>query len=182
MCLILYSLEVLSWASWYYLFIYYLGFTLQAVAYIPAFLEDRAAMIKERANGLYGVTSFLIANVIIGIPFLCTTMLFFMTNHSFHLSPLLLDNLLAHQSPVWTSPVFQLSSHSHTGFSRRRIPRRPHLSRLSDFRCCPRTYSLCKWSLDDCWGIPCDSHCSQRILEVHILSIRLPAICFFSSC
>src|SRR5215471_9473384 len=32
-------------------------------------------MIKERANGLYGSTSFLIANVIIGIPFLCTTML-----------------------------------------------------------------------------------------------------------
>jgi hypothetical protein len=28
-------------------------------------------MIKERANGLYGVTSFLIANALIGIPFLC---------------------------------------------------------------------------------------------------------------
>jgi hypothetical protein len=42
------------------------------VAYIPAFLEDRAVLIKERANGLYGPTSFLIANTIIGIPFLCT--------------------------------------------------------------------------------------------------------------
>jgi hypothetical protein len=51
------------------------GLILQAVAYIPAFLEDRAVMIKERANGLYGSTSFLIANVIIGIPFLCTTIL-----------------------------------------------------------------------------------------------------------
>ena len=47
-----------------------LGLTSQAVAYIPSFLEDRAVMIKERANGLYGVTSFLIANTLIGIPFL----------------------------------------------------------------------------------------------------------------
>jgi hypothetical protein len=28
-------------------------------------------MVKERANGLYGVTSFLIANLLIGIPFVC---------------------------------------------------------------------------------------------------------------
>jgi ABC-2 type transporter len=28
-------------------------------------------MIKERANGLYGVTAFLMANILIGIPFLC---------------------------------------------------------------------------------------------------------------
>ena len=28
-------------------------------------------MIKERANGLYGPTSFLIANAIVGFPFLC---------------------------------------------------------------------------------------------------------------
>lgn len=41
-----------------------------AVAYIPAFLEDRALFIKERANGLYGPTSFLIANFITGIPYL----------------------------------------------------------------------------------------------------------------
>jgi ABC-type multidrug transport system permease subunit len=41
-----------------------------AVAYIPAFLEDRALFIKERANGLYGPTSFLIANFLTGIPYL----------------------------------------------------------------------------------------------------------------
>jgi len=45
----------------------------EAVAYIPAFLEDRAAMVQERANGLYGPTAFLIANFFIGLPFLCTT-------------------------------------------------------------------------------------------------------------
>jgi hypothetical protein len=42
-----------------------------AVAYIPAFLEDRQLFIKERANGLYGPTSFMVANFIIGLPYLC---------------------------------------------------------------------------------------------------------------
>lgn len=46
-----------------------------AVAYVPAFLEDRATFIKERANGLYGATSFMIANFIIGVPYLCTSSL-----------------------------------------------------------------------------------------------------------
>jgi ABC-2 type transporter len=42
-----------------------------AVAYIPSYLEDRSLYIKERANGLYGPTSFMLANFIIGLPFLC---------------------------------------------------------------------------------------------------------------
>lgn len=42
-----------------------------AVAYVPAFLEDRATFVKERANGLYGATAFTIANFLIGIPYLC---------------------------------------------------------------------------------------------------------------
>ncbi|KAL1629956.1 hypothetical protein SLS54_000815 [Diplodia seriata] len=41
-----------------------------AVAYIPSFLEDRALFVKERANGLYGPTAFMVANFITGIPFL----------------------------------------------------------------------------------------------------------------
>lgn len=41
-----------------------------AVAYVPAFLEDRATFAKDRANGLYGASPFLIANLIIGLPYL----------------------------------------------------------------------------------------------------------------
>ncbi|KAF4312866.1 ABC transporter G family member 15 [Botryosphaeria dothidea] len=41
-----------------------------AVAYIPSFLEDRSLFVKERANGLYGPTAFMVANFITGIPFL----------------------------------------------------------------------------------------------------------------
>lgn len=41
-----------------------------AVAYVPAFLEDRSTFIKERANGLYGPISFLVANFFIGLPWL----------------------------------------------------------------------------------------------------------------
>lgn len=44
-----------------------------AVAYVPAFLEDRATFVKERANGLYGPASFMLANFLIGIPYLCTS-------------------------------------------------------------------------------------------------------------
>lgn len=46
-----------------------------AVAYVPAYLEDRAIFIKERANGLYGATSFVIANFLIGLPYLCKCLL-----------------------------------------------------------------------------------------------------------
>jgi energy-coupling factor transporter ATP-binding protein EcfA2/ABC-type multidrug transport system permease subunit len=41
-----------------------------AVAYIPAYLEDRQLFVKERLNGLYGPTAFMLANFIIGIPYL----------------------------------------------------------------------------------------------------------------
>ncbi|MCJ1478263.1 hypothetical protein MMC13_006940 [Lambiella insularis] len=41
-----------------------------AVAYVPAFLEDRAIYTKERANGLYGPGSFMLANFLIGVPYL----------------------------------------------------------------------------------------------------------------
>ncbi|KAL8829070.1 MAG: hypothetical protein Q9170_006324, partial [Blastenia crenularia] len=48
-----------------------------AVAYVPAFLEDRATFIKERANGLYGATSFMISNFLIGLPYLFLISLIF---------------------------------------------------------------------------------------------------------
>ncbi|SPO06048.1 probable ABC transporter [Cephalotrichum gorgonifer] len=41
-----------------------------AVAYVPAFLEDRATFIKERQNGLYGAVPFVVSNFIIGLPYL----------------------------------------------------------------------------------------------------------------
>lgn len=41
-----------------------------AVAYIPAYLEDLQLFTKERLNGLYGPTAFMVANFIVGIPYL----------------------------------------------------------------------------------------------------------------
>ncbi|CAG7975333.1 unnamed protein product [Penicillium nalgiovense] len=41
-----------------------------AVAYVPAFLKDRATFAKERANGLYGATPFMVSNFVIGLLFL----------------------------------------------------------------------------------------------------------------
>ena len=48
-----------------------------AVAYVPAFLEDLSTFTKERANGLYGATVFLISNFLIGIPYLFLITLLF---------------------------------------------------------------------------------------------------------
>ena len=48
-----------------------------AVAYVPAFLEDRTTFIKERQNGLYGAAPFMIANFLIGLPYLFLISLIF---------------------------------------------------------------------------------------------------------
>jgi ABC-type multidrug transport system ATPase subunit len=50
-----------------------------AVAYVPAYLEDRATFVKDRANGLYGATPFLIANFLIGLPYLFLIAVLFST-------------------------------------------------------------------------------------------------------
>ena len=57
-----------------------------AVAYIPAYLEDRAMYTKERANGLYGPATFLMTNFLIGTPYLFliaasfSTLVYWMSN------------------------------------------------------------------------------------------------------
>jgi hypothetical protein len=48
-----------------------------AVAYIPAYLEDRQTYVHERANGLYGPTAFLVSNFLVGIPYLFLISLLF---------------------------------------------------------------------------------------------------------
>lgn len=48
-----------------------------AVAYIPAYLEDLLIFKKERANGLYGPTAFMLANFVVGVPFLFVITLLF---------------------------------------------------------------------------------------------------------
>ncbi|KAH8673710.1 P-loop containing nucleoside triphosphate hydrolase protein [Xylariales sp. PMI_506] len=48
-----------------------------AVAYVPAFLEDRLQYVKEHHNGLYGATELIISNFLIGIPYLFIISLLF---------------------------------------------------------------------------------------------------------
>jgi ABC-type multidrug transport system permease subunit len=48
-----------------------------AVAYVPAFLEDLNTFRQERANGLVTPLSFMIANFVIGLPFLFIISLLF---------------------------------------------------------------------------------------------------------
>ncbi len=42
-----------------------------AVAYVPAFLEDRQQYIKEHRNGLYSAAELIVSNFLIGLPYLC---------------------------------------------------------------------------------------------------------------
>lgn len=48
-----------------------------AVAYVPAFLEDRSQYVKEHHNGLYGATALLVSNFLIGLPYLLLIALVF---------------------------------------------------------------------------------------------------------
>ncbi|KAL4895530.1 P-loop containing nucleoside triphosphate hydrolase protein [Aspergillus ambiguus] len=41
-----------------------------AVVYVPAFIEDRMVYTKDRANGLYGSTAFIVSNFLVGLPYL----------------------------------------------------------------------------------------------------------------
>lgn len=41
-----------------------------AVAYVPAFLEDRNQYVKDFHNGLYGAGALLVSNFLVGIPYL----------------------------------------------------------------------------------------------------------------
>lgn len=72
-----------------------------AVAYVPAFLEDRAAFIKERNGGLYGATAFLISNIIVGIPYLCERNVLHVKKHTHTLSVSVLISLLFSIISYW---------------------------------------------------------------------------------
>lgn len=57
-----------------------------AVVYVPAFIEDLTVFRKDRDNGLYGPTAFIISNFLIGLPwlflitFVSSTFIYWMTN------------------------------------------------------------------------------------------------------
>lgn len=80
-----------------------------AVAYVPAFLEDRATFIKERSNGLYGATAFMMANFLIGLPYLCLFILSFIS-YSQYLSS------ITHTKPVLISLIFSIIAYWLSNF------------------------------------------------------------------
>lgn len=131
-----------------------------AVAYVPAFLEDRATFIKERANGLYGATSFMIANFIIGVPYLCTSlprlhcirllrMILFLTAISSHLSSLLPDRLLSLQLPANRISLLHVGHVALSRPARWRIPRRTHIFSFSQLRRRSRSNRIRKRPMDE---------------------------------
>lgn len=105
-----------------------------AVAYVPAFLKDRATFAKERANGLYGATPFMVSNFVIGLLFLCMLHTFpksRISNRSY--SPGLISILdclvLALELPPRRRRLFHLD---HVDFPR---PSDSDISKLRDCSC-----------------------------------------------
>lgn len=119
-----------------------------AVAYVPAFLEDRATFAKERANGLYGATPFMVSNFLIGLPFLCMLYIFPKTRISNRpYSPdlnFILDCLvLALELPPRRRRLFHLG---HVDFPRpsgSRVPGRPRDRDLSKLCYCSCARGIC---------------------------------------
>lgn len=155
-----------------------------AVAYIPAFLEDYASYAKERRNGLYGPAAFIIANTLIGIPFLYlisitfSIVTYFMVNfrHSttgfFNYTLWLFLDLLAAESLVVLIsvlvPLF-VAALALTAFANV-LPRASHLFRENNS-------DDHVGFVDECWRFPRVRKYAECILVLHFLSNRLPAIC-----
>jgi hypothetical protein len=99
-----------------------------------------------------------------------------------HFTSVLFRNVLAYQFAPRTCAVFQLPGDSLPGSAGGGISCGPYLGGVSDLCCRTRPHSFRKWALDDRWGIPCQSHRTQCVLEVHILSIRLSTIRVFCTC
>jgi len=145
-----------------------------AVAYIPSYLEDHATYVKDRANGLYGPAVFMLANFIIGLPYLCMSPVGPQTTHSNNLtSPdrcdLLCHRLLAGKFPPNSGGIPHMD---HVA-----LPR----SRSRRIACCPRLIHLPQLRNQSCFdGL------RQRIMDVggwvhgqpkvaeRVLEIRLP--------
>jgi len=127
-------------------------------------------MIQERANGLYGPTAFLIANFIIGLPFLCST-------HSSRTDFGSRDNIAICNCDIFpreSSPrdraILQLPHDLIPRPYCSRISRRPYISYIPNLRgrSCP--YSVRERSMDVCRWISRLTYRSQRLLEKHFLS------------
>jgi hypothetical protein len=129
-----------------------------AVAYIPAFIEDLHLYKKERANGLYGPTAFMIANFIVGLPI-------------HHHDSILGHLVLARQLPTHGSRVLDLGNVAFPRPTRCGIPGSPSELPNPHLRCRTRSHSIRQRSLDVCewlYGATRDSECLLALrLSLH---------------
>jgi hypothetical protein len=141
-----------------------------AVAYIPAFLEDRSIFVKERANGLYGPMAFIISNFIIGLPYLCeysfssdllnTNCCLVLISVLFSVVTYWLSNFRPSAEGFWIwvmwlfvslqgAPDFVFLLTISARPSCRRIPRSILIQPYAYIRHCSCSYSICKRPLDE---------------------------------
>jgi len=137
-----------------------------AVAYIPSYLEDRSLYIKERANGLYGPTAFMISNLIIGIPFL------FLITVLFSVFGVFVIKLSSNSR--W---ILDLGTLVIPGSFGSRIPSCSGGEHLPSICGVISDCRFCKWTMDECEWFHGSTKYAQRLLEICIPLHRLPSIC-----
>lgn len=77
-----------------------------AVAYVPAFLENRQRYVKEHHNGLHGATASVVSNFLIGIPYLFALPLFnYFLNATSTLTRSSLLRELSYYAQRWPIPL-----------------------------------------------------------------------------
>ena len=148
----------------------------QAMAYIPSFLEDRSILVKERINRLSGPAAFLIANFIIGIPFLCTFSEALYSSSSHHRARILIASVQTHWSPRRVPPVYKLSGPYIFRSYGRGVSCRLDLEHFSNFRGSVSAHSLHECSMDGFRWLPGFPRSSQHLLAILVLSVWLSAI------
>ncbi|KAL9068445.1 MAG: hypothetical protein Q9161_006196 [Pseudevernia consocians] len=110
-----------------------------AVAYVPAFLEDPATFIKERANGLYGAAPFMIPNLLIGLPFL------FLISLVFSLIIYFLNNFRPTAGAFFTRVMWLFLDLLAGVFGC------PYVLHLPNIRHRPSSHRIRKQFVDECW-------------------------------
>lgn len=155
-----------------------------AVAYVPAFLEDRATFTKERANGLYGVTPFMISNFLIGLPYLCMYSLLPATClrsnvSSFDIHPLLHRLILAVQFPANDRSILHLGDVDIPRSCGGRILSGPRDIDIPELCNLLGACRICKWPLDECRRVYGHAEDSQSVLEICVPLHRLPGMLMY---
>lgn len=155
-----------------------------AVAYVPAYLEDYDVFRKDRANGLYGPSQFMLANFLIGVPYLCMPCCIFqaiktdkaLVIHSCDHDVIRRRQLLAYRVPIHRTSILQTRHVALPRSPGRRIACGTPVIYSANLCRGPGDGGVRQWSLDVGRRFPRTATSAQRVLQVCFPLHRLPSV------